>query len=92
MNRRGFLQACLAAGVAPAFIPIGRLMVPKAREIIQPVIKTYNWLEYPDPVNPGKIIIVPRDYETLAAAITENIRGTIILTAENTFRRISYGQ
>lgn len=35
MNRRGFLQAMLAAGVAPAFVPYGSLMVPRG-EIIVP--------------------------------------------------------
>ena len=36
MNRRGFLQSILAAGVAPAFIPFANLMKPTPTGILVP--------------------------------------------------------
>lgn len=41
MNRRGFLGAILAAGMAPAFVRYGSLMVPK-------VVTGSDWLVMPE--------------------------------------------
>lgn len=49
MNRRGFLQAVLAAGVAPAFVRYGSLMVPRAFSTLTlPAAKTLALLTLTD--------------------------------------------